>query len=78
MFRQKMYDILLDWKSRFQGRTAMLVEGVRRVGKSTVVEEFTRREYRSYILVDSPRHPATSTNCSMMCPTSTTCSSNSS
>ena len=52
MFRQKMYDILLDWKSRFQGRTAMLVEGVRRVGKSTVVEEFTRREYRSYILVD--------------------------
>lgn len=52
MFRQKMYDILLDWKSRFQGRTAMLVEGARCVGKSTVVEEFARREYRSYILVD--------------------------
>lgn len=52
MFRQKMYDILLDWKSRFQSRTAMLVEGARCVGKSTVVEEFARREYRSYILVD--------------------------
>ena len=52
MFRQKMYDILLDWKSRFQSMTAMLVEGARCVGKSTVVEEFARREYRSYILVD--------------------------
>lgn len=52
MFRQKMYDILLDWKSRFQSRTAMMVEGARCVGKSTVVEEFARREYRSYILVD--------------------------
>ena len=51
MFRRKMYDVLLDWKSRSQGRTAMLVEGARRVGKSTVVEEFARREYRSYILV---------------------------
>lgn len=52
MFRRKMYDVLLDWKSRSQGRTAMLVEGARRVGKSTVVEEFARSEYRSYILVD--------------------------
>lgn len=52
MFRRKMYDVLLDWKSRPQGRTAMLVEGARRVGKSTVVEEFARSEYRSYILVD--------------------------
>lgn len=52
MFRRKMYDVLLDWKSRSQGRTAMLVEGARRVGKSIVVEEFARREYRSYILVD--------------------------
>ncbi|WP_432623582.1 ATP-binding protein [Bifidobacterium sp.] len=52
MFKRKMYDVLLDWKSRSQGRTAMLVEGARRVGKSTVVEEFARREYRSYIFVD--------------------------
>lgn len=36
MLRRKMYDVLLDWKSRSQGRTALLVEGARRVGKSTV------------------------------------------
>lgn len=36
MLRRKMYDVLLDWKSRSQGRAALLVEGARRVGKSTV------------------------------------------
>ncbi len=51
-FKRKIYDDLLKWKNGQNGRTALLVEGARRIGKSTVVEEFARREYRSYILVD--------------------------
>lgn len=56
----------------------MLVEGARRVGKSTVVEEFARREYRSYILVDFAEASRDAANCLTTCPTSTTCSSSSS
>lgn len=52
MFRRKIYDRLLQWKEESQGRTALLIEGARRVGKSTVVEEFGKREYESYILID--------------------------
>ena len=52
MFKRKIYDELLKWKEDDQGRTALLIEGARRVGKSTIVEEFARNEYRSYILVD--------------------------
>ena len=52
IFKRKLYDTLLQWKNEKQGRTAMLVEGARRVGKSTLVEEFAKREYKSYILID--------------------------
>lgn len=52
MFRRKIYDKLLEWKKEADGRTALLVEGARRVGKSTVVEEFGKNEYESYILID--------------------------
>jgi len=52
MFRRKIYDSLLAWKDRAHGTTALLVEGARRVGKSTVVSEFGRREYRTCIVVD--------------------------
>lgn len=52
MFRRKIYDSLLAWKTRAHGMTALLIEGARRVGKSTVVAEFGRREYRSCIVVD--------------------------
>lgn len=52
MFKRKIYDELLAWKKDSGGETALLVEGARRVGKSTVVEEFAKNEYRSYILVD--------------------------
>lgn len=52
MFRRKIYDKLLQWKQESNGETALLIEGARRVGKSTVVEEFARREYESYILID--------------------------
>lgn len=55
MFRRKIYDKLLEWKTESDGRTALLIEGARRVGKSTVVEEFAKKEYESYILIDFSR-----------------------
>ena len=55
MFKRKIYDTMLDWKRQSCGSTALLVEGARRVGKSSIVEEFARREYSSYILIDFNR-----------------------
>lgn len=52
MFKRKIYDKMLQWKNESGGNTALLVEGARRIGKSTVVEEFAKNEYESYILVD--------------------------
>ena len=51
MFRRKIYDHMLEWK-RGEGSTALLIEGARHVGKTTVVREFARNEYRSHILID--------------------------
>lgn len=50
--RRKAYDSLLAWKNGSAGKTAFLVQGARRVGKSYIVEEFAKKEYRSYILID--------------------------
>lgn len=52
MFKRKIYAKLLEWKQESDGRTALLIEGARRVGKSTVAEEFAKNEYKSYILID--------------------------
>ena len=52
MFKRKIYDKMLEWKKESDGRTALLIEGARRIGKSTVAEEFARNEYESYILID--------------------------
>lgn len=52
VFKRKLYDKLLEWKRVQNGKTAMLVEGARRVGKSTLVEQFAKNEYESYILID--------------------------
>lgn len=52
MFKRKIYDKLLEWKQESQGQTALLIEGARRIGKSTVAESFAREEYESYILID--------------------------
>ena len=52
IFKRKIYEKFLAWKQESCGRKALLVEGARRIGKSTVVEEFARQEYRSYILID--------------------------
>ena len=51
MFRRKIYDRMLEWK-KGEGSTALLIEGARRVGKTTVVREFAKNEYRSFIMID--------------------------
>ncbi len=51
MFKRKIYEKLIEWKKESDGRTALLVEGARRIGKSTVVENFAKNEYESYIFV---------------------------
>lgn len=58
LFKRKVYDRLLQWKKERGGRTALLLQGARRIGKSTIVEEFARREYRSHILIDFNSAPA--------------------
>ena len=52
MFKRKIYDKLVEWKNDSQGKTALMIEGARRIGKSTVAEEFAKNEYKSYILID--------------------------
>lgn len=52
LFKRKLYDRLLEWKRVEDGKSAILVEGARRVGKSTLVEQFAKNEYESYILID--------------------------
>ena len=52
MFKRKIYSKMLEWKRDSAGRTALLIEGARRIGKSTVVEEFAKNEYKSYVLID--------------------------
>ena len=55
IFRRKIYSQILRWKHESDGKTALLVEGARRVGKSTVVETFAKNEYESYLIIDFNR-----------------------
>lgn len=52
MFKRKVYEKLVNWKNEWNGKYACLLEGARRVGKTTIAEEFARNEYESYILID--------------------------
>lgn len=52
IFKRKLYDCLLEWKRVQNGKSAIMIEGARRVGKSTLVEQFAKNEYESYILID--------------------------
>ena len=52
IFKRKAYSKLLEWKQNYADSYAVLLEGARRVGKSTIAENFARNEYRSYILID--------------------------
>ncbi len=62
-FRRKVYDELLEWKNTSKGRSAVLLQGARRVGKSTIVEKFAKEQYRSYILIDFTDTDARIRNC---------------
>ena len=59
IFKRKIYEQMLNWKRNQHGTTALLIRGARRVGKSTIAEEFARREYDSYMLVDFSKAPQT-------------------
>ena len=48
--KRKIYEKLLDWKHKEAGRTALLIDGARRVGKSYIAKEFAEAEYKSHIL----------------------------
>lgn len=50
IFKRKNYSKLKKWKETSKGKTALLLEGTRRIGKSTIVEEFAQKEYRSYLI----------------------------
>lgn len=50
--KRKIYTKLLAWKKEINGKKTLLVEGARRIGKSTIVETFAKNEYKSYFLID--------------------------
>ncbi len=52
LFKRKIYDRLIQWKESSKGKTALLIEGARRIGKSTIVKAFARNEYESFIFID--------------------------
>lgn len=52
VLKRKIYRSFLDWKANWAGKRALLVQGARRIGKSTIVEEFAKNEYETYILIN--------------------------
>ena len=52
VFKRKIYDEILEWKEKRSDKYALLIKGARRVGKSTIVEEFAKKEFKSYIVID--------------------------
>ena len=57
MLKRKIYDELVFWKKNSNGKSAMMIDGARRVGKSFIAEVFAKAEYRSYIMIDFGRAP---------------------
>ena len=57
IFKRKIYERMLEWKKNQHGTTALLVRGARRVGKSTVVEQFAKHEYENYLIIDFANAP---------------------
>ena len=52
VYKRKIYDEILEWKEKRSDKYALLIKGARRVGKSTIAEEFAKNEFKSYILID--------------------------
>lgn len=55
--KRKIYDELVKWKKESNGKTALLIDGARRVGKSYIVEQFAKENYKSYIIIDFSKAP---------------------
>ena len=55
IFKRKVYAKLIEWKALAAGTSAVLLEGARRIGKSTIVEEFAKKEYDDYMILDFAR-----------------------
>ena len=55
--KRKIYEKLLEWKQKSAGKTALLIDGARRVGESWIVEEFGRNEYASCLIIDFAHIP---------------------
>ena len=55
IFKRKIYERLLEWKRESNGKSALMIQGARRIGKSTIVEEFAKKEYSSYLIIDFNR-----------------------
>lgn len=62
-FKRKAYNRLLEWKDKYSDKYAALLEGARRVGKSTIAETFAKNEYKSYILIDFSKATDNIRNC---------------
>lgn len=73
IFKRKIYDRLLKWKQESNGKTALLIEGARRIGKSTIVEEFAKNTNPIFSST-SPNAPRKSRTSSTTYPTSITSS----
>ena len=52
IFKRKIYDKILEWKTNRSQKYSLLIRGARRVGKSTIAEEFAKKEFKSYIMID--------------------------
>ena len=52
IFKRKLYNKQLDWKTKSNEIKAILIESARRIGKSTITEEFGKNNYKSYVLID--------------------------
>ena len=63
IFKRKVTDRLVDWKNHYADRYAVLLEGARRVGKSTIAENFAKANYKSYILIDFSKDAENIVNC---------------
>ena len=55
--KRKIYNELLKWKKESNGKSALLIEGARRVGKSYIVSKFAKENYKSYLLIDFSKAP---------------------
>ena len=62
-FERKAYQKLLEWKEKYADKYAVMLEGARRVGKSTIAENFAQNEYKSYILIDFSKATDTIRSC---------------